>query len=149
MRRAFIAGLAAVLAAIVVGCGSSASDPQVEAITKTYNDYFAAVKSGDGKAACDLLTPAYQRRASKFVTPIKQAQLKGASCPKAISQGTLSLLKSFKPSLERVQVNGNRASGFQPGEGRFGPQKTIFRRLNGAWKISATIYTKPAPKNNG
>jgi len=45
--------------------------------------------------------------------------------------------------------NGNRASGFQPGEGRFGPQKTIFRRLNGDWKISATIYTKPAPKNNG
>ena len=150
MRRAFTVGLAALLAAIVVGCGgSSANDPQVEAITKTYNDYFAAVKSGDGKAACDLLTPAYQRRASKFVTPIKQAQLKGASCPKAISQGTLSLLKSFEPTLERVQVNGNRASGFQPGEGRFGPQKTIFRRLNGDWKISATIYTKPAPTNNG
>jgi len=39
MRRAFILGLAAPLAAIVVGCGgSSASDKQVEAITKTYKN---------------------------------------------------------------------------------------------------------------
>jgi hypothetical protein len=150
MRRAFDVGLAVFLAAIVVGCGgSSASDKQVEAITQTYNTYFAAVKSGDGKAACEQLTPAYQRRASKFVTPTKQAQLKGVSCPKAISEGTLSLLKQFKPTLERVQVNGDRASGFQPGEGQFGPQKTIFQRLGGDWKISATIYVKQPPKNSG
>jgi hypothetical protein len=148
MRRASIVSAAAIAA--LAGCGgSSASDKQVEAITRTYNTYFAAVKSGDGKTACEQLTPAYQRRASKFVTPTKQAQLRGASCPKAISEGTLSLLKQFKPTLERVQVNGDRASGFQPGEGRFGPQKTIFQRLGGDWKISATIYTQRAPKNKG
>jgi hypothetical protein len=148
MRRASIVSAAAIAA--LAGCGgSSASDKQVEAITRTYNTYFAAVKSGDGKTACEQLTPAYQRRASKFVTPTKQAQLRGASCPKAISEGTLSLLKQFKPTLERVQVNGNRASGFQPGEARFGPQKTIFKRLGGDWKISATIYTQRAPKNKG
>jgi hypothetical protein len=149
MRKALIASAVAI-AALAAGCGgSSASDKQVEAITRTYNTYFAAVKSGDGKTACEQLTPAYQRRASKFVTPTKQAQLRGASCPKAISEGTLSLLKQFKPTLERVQVNGNRASGFQPGEGRFGPQKTIFQRLGGDWKISATIYTQRPPKNKG
>jgi hypothetical protein len=149
MRRASIASAAAI-AALAVGCGgSSSSDKQVEAITRTFNTYVAALKSGDGKTACEQLTPAYQRRASKFVTPIKQAELKGASCPKALSEGTLSVLKKFHPTLERVQVNGNRASGFQPGEGAFGPQKTIFKRLGGDWKISATIYTKRPPKNNG
>ncbi len=149
MPRASIA-LAAAIAALAVGCGgSSANSKQVEAITKTFNTYFAALKSGDGKTACEQLTPAYQLRASRFVTPTKQAQLKGASCPKALSEGTLTVLKKFHPSLERVQVSGNRASGFQPGQGVFGPQKTIFRRIDGDWKISATIYTRRPPKSSG
>jgi hypothetical protein len=146
MRKALIAS-AAVIAALAAGCGgSSSTNKQVEAITNTFNTYIEALQSGDGKTACEQLTPAYQRRASKFVTPTKQAKLKGASCQKALSEGSLPQLKQFHPNLIRVQVSGNRATGFQPGEGLFGPQKTIFRRLGGDWKISATVYTKRAPK---
>jgi hypothetical protein len=143
MRRALIVGLAGLIAAFAAGCGGSESNPQADAITQTYNTYIGAVKSGDGKLACKQLTRAYQRRASKLVTPRAQAKLKGASCPKAIAQGSLrGVLRSFEPNLTEVQVNGNRASGLDPGKAPFGPQKVLFRRLGGDWKISGTIYPK-------
>jgi hypothetical protein len=144
MRRASILGLVAVTSTLATGCGgSSASGADATAVTRTYNTYIAAVKSGDGRAACDLLTPAFQRRASKLVTPRAHAKLRGASCPQAITQGTLPQLQRFKPLLERIRVSGSRASGFNPGQGPFGPQKVLFRRLGGDWKISATIYRQP------
>ncbi len=144
MRRAFIVGLAALHDAIVAGCGgSSASDKQVEAITRTYNTYIAAVKSGDGKTACEQLTPTFQRRATRIVTPLaKLRHLKGASCPRAIVGGTLPQLKAFEPHLERVEVKGDKASGFQPPQEPFGREKVIFRRIDGEWKISAVLYQK-------
>ena len=46
-------------------------------------------------------------------------------------------------------MNGKHASGFQPGQGPFGPQKTFFVHLNGDWKITGTIYVKQAPKSSG
>ncbi len=152
MRRALIVSLATLIVAAGAGCGSSgssASDKDVAAITSTFNSYIAAVQRGDGKAACALLTPAYQQRAAGLATPSKKSQVKGGTCQEALSKGTLRIvLKSFHPSLERVQVNGDHASGFQPGEGIFGPQKTLFVRLGGEWKISNTIYVKGGVKNS-
>jgi hypothetical protein len=147
MCRAFIVGLAALVAALAVGCGgSSESSKQADAITRTYNTYIAAVKSGNGKLACEQLTAAYKRRASQLVTPGAQAKLKRASCQQAIDQGTLrAVLQKFEPNLTRIEVNGNRASGLDPGKGPFGPQKVLFRRLGGDWKISGTIYSRGGP----
>ena len=144
-------GLAAALAATAAGCGggSNASGEQVAAITHTFNAYIVAVQKGDGKTACALLTPAYQKRAAQLATPSLKANVKGASCVKAISQGTLPLLKKFHPTLERVQVNGNHASGFQPGQGIFQPHKTLLVLVNGDWKISNTIYVRQPPKSSG
>ena len=88
MRRGLTVGLAMVIAAVAPGCGGSgpsASDKQVAAITDTFNSYIAALQRGDGRTACSLLTPAYQRRAAKLITPIKKPQLKGASCAEAMS----------------------------------------------------------------
>ena len=118
MRRASIVALAAAFAAVGAGCGSggsSASDKQAAAITHTFNSYIAAVQKGDGKAACALLTPAYQQRAAALATPTRKAQLKNKTCEEALSKGTLrAILQKFHPSLERVQVNGSRGSGFAP-----------------------------------
>jgi hypothetical protein len=138
MRRA--SGLAAGLgaAAVLTACGSD-SNPQVDAITQTYNTYIEAVKSGNGRVACRQLTPAYARIAAQQVPPNKQAELRGASCQMVIRFGTPALLRKFEPNLTQIEVNGNRASGLDPGEGRFGPQKVLFRRLGGDWKISGTI----------
>jgi hypothetical protein len=146
MRRAVSVGLAALIVVAVVGCGSSGPSKQADAIAHTYDTHIEAVKKGDGRTACPLLTPAYRRRASTLVTPRAKQRLKGASCPRAISHGTLrAQLQQFRPNLERIQVNGNRASGFNPGQGPFGPQKVLFRRLGGGWKISGTIYQQSGP----
>jgi hypothetical protein len=147
MRRAFLAALI-VAALVAAGCGGSSSDSKdVDAITKSYTAYVEAVKSGDGKTACQHLTPAFQRQAAQLATPSKHAQVKGAGCAKAISEGTLrSVLRNFEPKLERVQVNGDAATGFQPGEGPLGPQKVFFRRLGGDWLIAAVVYQKGGPK---
>jgi hypothetical protein len=144
MRRAFIVGLVAAIAALTAGCGdsdgSSTSDRQADAIAQTYKTYIEAVKRGDGKAACELLTPAFQRRAGSSVAAGSRSKLKGAACPKAIAQGTLPQIQQVVPNLERIEVNGDRASGFDPGEGLIGPQKVLFKRLGGDWKISRTIF---------
>jgi hypothetical protein len=148
MRSAAIAGVLAALA-LGAGCGGSdsGSSAEADAVASVYTTYINAVKAGDGKTACQQLTPTYQRQAAKLTTPTAHAKVRGASCARAISIGTLrSVLRKFEPKLERVQVNGARASGFQPGEGALGPQKVLFRRLGGGWKIAATIYQKGGPK---
>ena len=126
------------VAAALAACGSE-SNPQVDAITQTYDTYIAAVKSGNGKLACRQLTPAYARTAARQVPPGKQAELRGASCPKVIRVGTLGALRNFEPNLTGVEIKGDRASGFDPGEGQFASQKVLFRRLGGDWRIAGTV----------
>jgi hypothetical protein len=141
MRRASIVGLLVAIAAVTVACGdSSENDKQADAVAGTYTAYIEAVKSGDGEVACELLTPAFQRRAGDAVAIGTRAKLKGAACPKAIEQGTLPQIQQVVPNLERIQVNGKRASGIDPGEGQIGPQKVLFERLGGDWKISKQIF---------
>src|SRR4051794_8841696 len=126
MRRALTVSLAAI-AIIAAGCGDSSSTPSTssgqggkdsDAVAQTWSDYIEAVKSGDGKAACQQLTPTFQRQASNLVTPKERQQLQGVSCPEAIEKGTLrAALKSYQANLERIQINGSEANGFQPPEG--------------------------------
>lgn len=127
--------------AALSGCGGSdESDPQADAVAETYTTYIDAVKRGDGKAACELLTPAFQRRAGRSIAVGTRADLKNASCQKAIVEGRLPQLQQVVPDLEQIEVDGDRATGFDPGEGEIGPQRVIFRRLGGDWKISRTIF---------
>jgi hypothetical protein len=144
MRKTLIVGFAATLAvaATLVACGSDELSPQEQSVANTYTRYINAVKRGDGQAACELLTPAFQRRAGSTVALGKRAKLKGAACPKAISQGTLPQIQQVVPNLEQIVVNGNHASGVDPGEGQIGPQKVFFERLNGDWKLSRTIFAQ-------
>ena len=132
------------IAGFFLGCGgsdgSSASDSDAAAITRAYDAYFAAIRAGNGRAACEQLTPALRSQAADFVPPTQRSKFRGASCPQVITKGTLPQLARFTPQLKRIQVNGNRASGFNPGQGPFGPQKVLFERLGGEWKISRTIF---------
>jgi hypothetical protein len=143
---------------LAAGCGgssssstsSSSSSPggkEADAVAQTWKDYIEAVKSGDGKAACEQLTPTFQRQAANLVTPKEVQKLKGVSCPEAIEKGTLrAALKTYEPSLERIQINGAKANGFQPGEGALGPERVLFRKLGGDWRIFATVYQQGGPK---
>jgi ABC-type glycerol-3-phosphate transport system substrate-binding protein len=157
MRRALTASLAAI-AILAAGCGGSSSSSsstsssgqggkEADAVAQTWTDYIEAVKSGDGKAACQQLTPTFQRQAANLVTPKERQKLKGVSCPEAVVKGTLrAALKSYQPGLERIQVNGTEANGFQPPEGALGAEKVLFRKLGGDWRISATVYQQGGPK---
>ncbi len=144
MRRATILLLAGLLALVAIGCGgsddSAALSKQQRAVAKTYRDYIDAIKQGDGKTACGLLTPAFQRRAGSAVAIGDRKSLKGAACVKAIEQGTLPQIQQVVPDLQRIVVKGDRASGFDPGEGQIGPQKVFFQKLGGGWKISRTLF---------
>ncbi len=150
MSRALAAGLAAI-AILAAGCGgSSSSSPQgkqEQAIAQVWKTYVESVKSGDGKTACQQLTPTFQRQAANLVTPKDRAKLKGAGCPQAVEQGTIrAAFRNYEPSLEQIVINGDRANGFQPGEGALGPEKVLFQRLGGNWKIFATVYQKGGPQ---
>jgi hypothetical protein len=143
---------------LAAGCGgssssstsSSSSSPggkEADAVAQTWKHYIEAVKSGDGKTACEQLTPTFQRQAANLVTPKEVQKLKGVSCPEAIEKGTLrAALKTYEPSLERIQINGTKANGFQPGEGALGPERVLFRKLGGDWRIFATVYQQGGPK---
>jgi hypothetical protein len=144
VRRAFLLATGLAVAALLAACGSE-SNPQADAVTQTYETYIAAVQSSNGRLACRQLTPAYARKAARQVPPPLQAKLKGASCPEVIRVATPAAIKNFEPNLTGVEINGDRASGSDPGEGVFGPQKVLFHRLGGEWKIAGTIYSKNGP----
>jgi hypothetical protein len=148
MRRALIFALIAAAVA-AAGCGSDDGDdqspdtPEERAVARAYSDYIDAVKQGDGEAACAHLTPAFQRRAGASIALGSRKKLEGAACPQAIEQGTLPQIQQVVPNLVRVEVSGDRASGFDPGEGLIGPQKVLFQKLGGEWRISRTIFFQP------
>jgi hypothetical protein len=146
MRKALIFGLATLAAAVALAaCGGDDLSPEQQAVANTYTRYINAVKRGDGEAACNLLTPAFQRRAAATVAIGSRSGLKGADCQQAIEKGRLPQLQQVVPNLEQIEVNGDRASGTDPGEGQIGPQKVFFERLGGDWKLSKTIFAQQQP----
>ncbi len=135
------------MVSLAAGCGGSDNSggvspdtPQEKAVAKTYHDYIDALKRGDGKTACGLLTPAFRRRAGSTVAIGTRSDLKGAVCVKVVDQGTLPQIQQVVPNIGRIVVNGKQATGFDPGEGQIGPQKVYFEKLGGGWKISRTVF---------
>ena len=146
MRKAFLTAAAVALLLSTPGCGDD-SDPEADAVSDTYVAYIDAVKAGDGKKACALTTPAFQRRAGRSIAVGKRAFLHDASCEEVISKGTLPAIQQVEPNLEEIEVSGDRASGLDPGEGVIGPQEVHLVRLGGDWKISRTVFFRTAPSN--
>jgi hypothetical protein len=141
MRRTALAAAAALLLA-VGGCGGDDTDPQEQAVSDVYVAYIDAVKAGDGKLACSMTTPAFQRRAGKAVAVGPRANLKGASCEEVIDQGTIAAIQQVEPNLEQIEISGSRASGVDPGEPPIGAQEVFFVRSGGEWKIDRTRFYK-------
>lgn len=139
VRKTLIAA-STVMFLFAAGCGGDDSDPEADAVSDAYVAYIDAVKAGDGKKACAMTTPAFQRRAGRSVAVGNRADLRDASCEEAIEQGSIPQLQQVQPNLEQIEVNGDRASGFDPGEGLIGPQEVYFQRLGGDWKIARTRF---------
>ena len=139
MTRRSAIGLLAALA-LAAGCGGDDADPQADAVSDAYVAYIDAVKVGDGKRACAMTTPAFQRQAGRSVAVGNRADLRDASCEEAIEKGSLPQVQEVEPNLEQIEVNGDRASGLDPGEGLIGAQEVFFERIGGDWKISKTRF---------
>jgi hypothetical protein len=144
MRKRLLALAAATALLIPVGCGDEDTDPQADAVSDVYVAYIDAVKAGDGRRACAMTTPAFQRRAGRSVAVGTRAELRDATCEEAIEKGSLPQIQQVVPNLEEIEVDGDRASGLDPGEGAIAPQQVFFVRSGGDWKISGTrFYIKP------
>jgi hypothetical protein len=141
MRGTALAATAALLLALV-GCGGDGTDSQEQAVSDAYVAYIDAVKASDGKLACSMTTPAFQRRAGRAVAVGPRANLKSASCVQAIDQGTIAAIQQVEPNLEQIEITGNRASGLDPGEPPIGAQEVFFVRSGGEWKIDRTRFYK-------
>ena len=147
MRGTFAICTAAAMLVVAVGCGGDDSDPEEEAVRDTYLAYIDAVKAGEGEKACALTTPEFQRRVGASIAIGPRAGLRGASCPEVLEKGSLPQLQLAEPELEDIEINGDRASGLDPGETVggaeeivIGPQEVFFERLGGDWKISKTAF---------
>jgi len=151
MRRAAIAALG--VAVLAAGCGSSGTDqnsPEVRAIKRVYAAQLEAVKRGDAKTACALLTPRFQRRAARFTAITKRSLTKGASCEKTLKVGTLrGAIRGARPTLIHVVVHGSSAWALHPAQGSLGAQKVLFRRIGGEWRIAGEISYQGGPLIGG
>jgi hypothetical protein len=154
MRKPLLIASTAAMLLFAAGCGGDDGDPEAEAVSDAYVAYIDAVKAGDGKKACALATPAFQRQAGRSIAVGPRADLRDASCVEAIEQGGLPQLQQVEPNLEDIEVDGERASGLDPGEtvtveGQqvvIGPQEVFFERLGGDWKIARTVFARPRPE---
>jgi hypothetical protein len=111
MRR-----IAALLAAVLLtaGCG----DGRTDAVGQVASDFYAAVKAGDGVAACALLAPATRHEVE---------QSGGAPCEKA-------LLEEDIPDADgpvAVDVYGRQA------QVRFGGDTAFLADMPDGWKVVA------------
>ncbi len=154
MRKLPLIVATVALSLSAAACGGDDGDPEADAVSDAYVAYIDAVKAGDGKKACSLATPAFQRQAGRSIAVGPRADLRGASCEQAIEQGGLPQLQQVEPNLEDIEVNGSRASGLDPGENVtvggetvvIGSQEVSFERIGGDWKIARTVFFRTEPQ---
>jgi hypothetical protein len=115
VRRMRIGVAAAVLVAVVAGCGGGAERTRVRAVTERF---YAAVRSGDGRAACAALTAD---------TRTELASQEGKPCARAI--GSLDL---HPAAVTRVQVYITNAKADLAGG-----ETAFLSREAGGWRLSA------------
>jgi hypothetical protein len=146
-KTAFMLTLALAPAAFAA-CGSDGSDSgpakaqvattgdQSDArddVAAVYDQYFEAVKSGDGENACELLTEDYQQQVVQEAKAFDE--LDGADCPKATTAFS-ALFASYEPSLRDIEVQGDTATGTDPGAKGYEAQTLEFELIDGDWKIA-------------
>jgi hypothetical protein len=120
-RNGAAAAAAVVLAVVVSGCGSSQDDPAELAA----RDFYAAVRAGDGAAACELLAPQ---------TRHELAQSSAKPC-------AVALLSEDLPTVGRpddVRAYGTMA------EVRYDTDTVFVTRFRYGWRVMAAACT-PTP----
>jgi hypothetical protein len=134
MRRWGLSGMLILLVAgSVAGCGGSSSGASGQ-ITSTIKSFLSDLGSGNGGAACQLLTPAGQKQL------ISQGSGSGVTCSQLISTVSKAFTASEQKKLENatvtnIKITGNSATAELKG----GTGKAHLSKTGGKWLISGGL----------
>jgi len=137
--------VAAILAMAVAGCGSSShkstATPQQQ-VEQVLRSYLRAQTSGDGQAACSLLTDAAQSQLEALVLQAGKGLLTSRpSCQDAVGlvhavAGAKLLDALSKAQISQVRVQGYNATAEITDGAAFGQQQVSLQRSASTWKIA-------------
>ncbi len=135
---------ATIVAFGVAGCGSSHTQAPTgqQQVQQVLRSYLHAQTSGDGQAACALLTPTAQRQLGTVVLRASNGLITSPpSCQDAVSLvravAGASLLDALsKAQITQVQVRGDKATAEITDGGAFAPQQVSLERSGSSWKIA-------------
>jgi hypothetical protein len=128
--------LVAALALSVVGCGGGGGGkPDPEAAQAAVTEFAKAFGSGDGKTACDLLTPAGR---TAFVKRVK-VLTSSTDCPTAMKRvhdaAGGQVTQAFAVAkVSSVKVTGSTATAQLTATGHSTP--VALTKADGAWKLT-------------
>jgi hypothetical protein len=144
-RRSIVLGAVLILAA-VAGCGGGqkplSPEQERQQIAHILHSYLHAQVSGDGQSACALLTSTAQSELTGIVLKYGRGVIKARpSCQYAVKlvqavagQKLLQALSAAR--IERIQVEGDRATARILDSGAFPPQQVSLQRSGNTWKIA-------------
>lgn len=132
----------ALAALIVGGCGAGRKPSDQQLITQTLHSYLRAQVTGDGPAACALLTAGGQRELIAIVVKAGKGLVTAPlACESAVGlvravAGAQLLSALSNARIQRVQVGGAHATAYIVDDSQFKPQQVTLEKAGTSWKIA-------------
>jgi len=135
---------AAIVAIVAAACGSShtATPTEQQQVKQVVRSYLRAQTSGDGQAACSLLTDAAQRQLETLVLQAGKGLVTARpSCQDAVAlvsavAGAKLLNALSQAQIAQVRVQGNKATADVIDGTEFGQQRVSLQRSGSTWQIA-------------
>lgn len=134
-------GAASVVAMVAAGCGGANKPTDQQQIEQVLHSYLSAQATGDGQAACALLSPSGQ---SELITLV-MTQAKGLVTTRPSCQDAVGLIRTFagqslmsalqNATIRQVQVAGSTGSA-EVIVATQAAQRVTLEKSGTAWKIS-------------
>jgi hypothetical protein len=136
------AGLATLALAACGGSSHPASEQPAAQIKQVVQSYLSAQASGDGQAACALLTAGGQAKLENLIVTASNGLVKTRpSCADAVSLVSTvagpTVMKALNDArIESIQVHGNQATAKVVDGGAFPAQQVTLDKSGETWQIS-------------
>lgn len=135
--------LLAAAAAALAACGGGAKQPESDAtkVERTIRTYLTAQVSGDGAAACAVLSPAGKRQLSAVVATASKGLATAPGCEEAVTlvraaAGSELLGALGRAQVEHVAIAGDRATADVVDGAALARRPVALVRTGGTWLIS-------------
>ena len=141
-RRSGAVVACAFAAVAVGGCGGGHKQSDRQLITQTLRSYLRAQATGDGYAACALLTAGGRQQLIAVVVKAGKGLITTRpTCEDAVglirAVAGAQLLKALGSArIERVHVDGARATATIADGNEFSPQQVALEKAGTTWKIA-------------